>query len=148
MSVALRLPPVRHPPTRRRAVTKATGDPSTTAISGVLFVRYLRPRSVAAFAFVLLLGTAALGVTAAIVAWHLAVRWGIVEDAETLMVELGFETFEIRPDQLLDILLVVAAAGVVVGTILAVVAAILFNLVSWITGGIAFSTRERRAGDG
>lgn len=147
MSIAFRHPAVRHRATRRAAVTAVTADASTPVPSGMLVVRFLRVRSVAAFSFVLLLSTAALGVAAAVVAWHLAARWGIVADVERLMVELGFETFELRPHQLLDVVLVVAAAGVVVGTIVAVVAAVVFNLVSWLTGGIEVTTRQGRDGE-
>ena len=119
--------------------------PRDTDTAGVLFVRFVRLRSVVGFVSVLLLGMAVVGVGTLVLAWHLASRWGLVEDVERLMLELGFESFELRPDQLLDVVLVGAAVGVIVGTLLAVLGAALFNLVSWITGGIELTTRERRS---
>jgi Transmembrane domain of unknown function (DUF3566) len=78
-----------------------------------------------------------------VAAWMLADSAGLVAHVERLMVDLGFETFEFKPAQLLRAALVVAALAVVIGTLVAVLTATIFNIVSRITGGLELFCRGR-----
>lgn len=128
---------------------KTTVGPATTVdterveVPASVVIRRINLRPVAAFAFTFLLVVAILVVGAAIATWMILERAGAIDHMERLIVDLGFETFQIEPAPLLHILVLGAGAAVVVGTVLAVLAAVVFNLVNRFVGGISLSIVER-----
>jgi hypothetical protein len=108
-----------------------------------LVVRRVNLRPVAALALVFLIATGVLAVGAAMVTWMILDHMGLVDHVERLMVDLGFETFDLHGGPLLRVLAIVAGSAVVAGTLLAVVAAAVFNLVNGLVGGLSVRVAER-----
>ncbi len=128
--------------------TRSVRDPSAAvatagAAATTLVLKKVKLRPVAAAAFTFLLAAAALAVGAAILAWTVLNRVGLVDHFEGLMVDLGFETFELHGEPLLRVLLLGAGVAVLAGTVVVVVATALFNLVNRLVGGISLRVVER-----
>lgn len=108
-----------------------------------LVIRRVNLWPVTVLAFVFLLAAAALSVAAATGAWLALNRLGFVDHVERFMVEVGFETFELRGEPLLRVLAIGAGSAVVVGTLLVVLATAVFNLFNRLVGGLSLRVAER-----
>lgn len=106
-------------------------------------VRGVRIRSVAAMAFLFLTLAGVLAVAAGWLLWLLADREGLVGRAERFIEELGFETFEFEPDRILSVGVTLAVGMVVLGTLLAVLAAALLNLIVAAIGGLEVLAEQK-----
>ena len=74
---------------------------------------------------------------AGILLWTLATRTDVIDRIEGVVEDLGaFESFELLPDVILKQALLIGAILTVVATGLTVLAAVLFNLISDLVGGI------------
>ena len=74
---------------------------------------------------------------AGVLLWTLATRTDVIDRIEGVVEDLGaFESFELLPDVILKQALLIGAILTVVATGLTVLAAVLFNLISDLVGGI------------
>ncbi|HEX2062844.1 MAG TPA: DUF3566 domain-containing protein [Acidimicrobiales bacterium] len=108
-----------------------------------LVIRRVNLWPVTVLAFVFLLAAAALAVGAGVVTWIVLNRLGFVDHVERLMVDIGFETFDLRGEPLLRALAIGAGSAVVVGTFLVVLATAVFNLFNRLVGGLSLRIAER-----
>ena len=106
-------------------------------------VRHIEPWSVLKVSLVLYFCAWAIMLFVGVTLWNLAVNSGLVADVEGFVVELfALESFKINADQIFrlaavgGLVLVLAASG------LTVLAAVLFNLISDITGGVRLTVVE------
>ena len=77
--------------------------------------------------------------------WNLAVNSGLVANIENFVVELfALESFTINADQIFRIAAVGGLVLVLAGSGLTVLGAVLFNLISDVTGGVRLTVIERR----
>ena len=75
--------------------------------------------------------------------WNLAVSSGLVVNVENFVVELfALESFKINADQIFRIAAVGGLVLVVAGSGFTVLGAVLFNLISDVTGGVRFTVVE------
>ena len=75
--------------------------------------------------------------------WNLAVSSGLVADVENFVLELfALESFKINADQIFRIAAVGGLVLVLAGSALTVLAAVLFNLISDVTGGVRLTVVE------
>ena len=75
--------------------------------------------------------------------WNLAANSGLVADVEGFVVELfALESFNINADQIFRIAAVGGLVLVLAGSGLTVLAAVLFNLISDVTGGVRLTVVE------
>ena len=75
--------------------------------------------------------------------WNLAVSSGLVDDVENFVVELfALESFTINGDQIFRIAAIGGLVLVVSGSGFTVLGAVLFNLISDVTGGVRFTVVE------
>ncbi len=129
---------------RTRAAEAVTDTDSRAADESTsLVVRRVNLRPVASIAFIVLLGAAVLGVGAAVAIWTILHHLGVVDHVERLMVDLGFDTFQLRGEPLLRAVAIGAALTVVAGTVVVVLATALFNLVSRLVGGLSMRVVQR-----
>jgi hypothetical protein len=83
-------------------------------------------------------------VTAGVLLWNLAQSTGTLDNVEGFFREaFNYDTFKLDSDVLFHALLTLTALFVVAGTGLAVVMAVLFNLIADLTGGIRVTVLER-----
>ncbi len=81
-------------------------------------------------------------IIAGVLLWNAAVRFDVVENVENFIEELGWSHFEFLPDVILRQALLIGGILVVVATGLTVLAAVLFNLISDLVGGIRVTVLE------
>ena len=75
--------------------------------------------------------------------WNLAVNSGLVANVENFVVELfALESFQINADQIFRVAAVGGLVLVLAGSGLTVLGAVLFNLISDITGGVRLTVVE------
>ena len=75
--------------------------------------------------------------------WNLAVNSGLVTDIENFVVELfALESFKVNADQIFRIAAVGGLVLVLAGSGLTVLGAVLFNLISDVTGGVRLTVVE------
>ena len=75
--------------------------------------------------------------------WNLAVNSGLVADVESFVVELfALESFKINADQIFRVAAVGGLVLVLAGSGLTVLGAVLFNLISDVTGGVRLTVVE------
>lgn len=106
-------------------------------------VRHVEPWSVLKVSLVLYFCAWVIMLFVGVTLWNLAVNSGLVADVENFVLELfALESFKINADQIFrlaavgGLVLVVAASG------LTVLGAVLFNLISDVTGGVRFTVVE------
>lgn len=100
-------------------------------------VRRLDPWSVLKVSLVFFLCCYVAGVVAGILLWQLADSTDVIANIESFVMDYGgFETFEFEPGLILQGGLLVGAVLVVLATGLAVLGAVLFNLISDLVGGV------------
>lgn len=106
-------------------------------------VRHLDAWSVLKISFVFYLCVYVVSMVAAVLLWNLADGSGLIENIEGNIEELGaFETFNFEPDKLLQATLLGGAVLAVMATGLTALAAVLFNLIADLVGGIRLTVIE------
>ena len=100
-------------------------------------VRHLDPWSVLKVSLIFYLCGYVVTMVAGILLWNIAERADMIDKLEDFVEELGaYERFELLPDVILERSLLIGAILTVVATGLTVLAAVLFNLISDLVGGI------------
>ena len=106
-------------------------------------VRHVEPWSVLKVSLVLYFCAWAVMLFVGVTLWNLAVNSGLVADVENFAVELfALESFKINPDQIFRIAAVGGLVLVLAGSGLTVLGAVLFNLISDVTGGVRLTVVE------
>ncbi len=106
-------------------------------------VRHVEPWSVLKVSLVLYFCAWAIMLFVGVTLWNLAVNSGLVADVENFVVELfALESFTINADQIFRIAAVGGLVLVLAGSGLTVLAAVLFNLISDVTGGVRLTVVE------
>ena len=84
---------------------------------------------------------------AGVLLWRAAEESGIVDRFESFLIEVGvFETFDIQGETLFRSASVIGVVGVAAASAMAVITAILFNLISDLTGGVRVTVLEEDLG--
>jgi uncharacterized membrane protein (UPF0182 family) len=107
-------------------------------------VAHLAPRSVAKVALLFSLCLWAAGLLAAIMLWLGASAFGLIDNLESFLQDVGFSGFQFVA---LELFAAVALGGLVLvllGTGVAVLATMLFNLISESVGGIRATLADDR----
>jgi len=100
-------------------------------------VRRLDPWSVLKVSLVFYVCTYVVTMVAGVLLWNVAERADMITKLEDFVEELGaYERFELLPDVILQRALLIGAILAIVATGLTVLAAVLFNLISDLVGGI------------
>jgi hypothetical protein len=145
------VPPLPPPPPllRGRSVSRRAGGRRRRAPTGDRLVgrvvRHVDPWSVLKLSLVLYLVVFAIVLTAGVVLWYAASAAGVIHRIERTVKELWqYQSFSLRPLALLRAAGVGGAVLVVVGTGFNVLAAVVFNLVSDLVGGIRVEVVEKQ----
>ena len=106
-------------------------------------VRHIEPWSVLKVSLILYFCAWLVLLFVGVTLWNLAVNSGLVANVENFVVELfALESFRINADQIFRIAAVGGLLLVVFASGLTVLAAVLFNLISDITGGVRLTVVE------
>ena len=106
-------------------------------------VRHVEPWSVLKVSLVLYFCAWAIMLFVGVTLWNLAVNSGLVADVESFVVELfALESFKINADQIFRVAAVGGLVLVLAGSGLTVLGAVLFNLISDVTGGVRLTVVE------
>ena len=106
-------------------------------------VRHVEPWSVLKVSLILYFCAWAIMLFVGVTLWNLAVNSGLVADVESFVVELfALESFKINADQIFRIAAVGGLVLVLAGSGLTVLGAVLFNLISDVTGGVRLTVVE------
>ncbi len=106
-------------------------------------VRHIEPWSVLKVSLILYFCAWAVMLFVGVTLWNLAVNSGLVSNVENFVVELfALESFTINADQIFRIAAVGGLVMVIAGSGLTVLAAVLFNLISDVTGGVRLTVVE------
>ena len=106
-------------------------------------VRHVEPWSVLKVSLVLYFCAWAIMLFVGVTLWNLAVNSGLVADVENFVVELfALESFKINADQIFRAAAVGGLVLVLAGSGLTVLGAVLFNLISDVTGGVRLTVVE------
>ncbi len=106
-------------------------------------VRHVEPWSVLKVSLVLYFCAWAIMLFVGVTLWNLAVNSGLVADVENFVVELfALESFKINADQIFRVAAVGGLVLVLAGSGLTVLGAVLFNLISDVTGGVRLTVVE------
>lgn len=106
-------------------------------------VRHIEAWSVLKVSLLLYLCAWAVMLFVGVTLWNLAVSSGLVSRIENFVVELfALESFQINGDQIFRIAAVGGLLMVLAGSGLTVLAAVLFNLISDVTGGVRLTVVE------
>lgn len=106
-------------------------------------VRRVDPWGVLKVSVVFYLCMYVVAMVAGVILWRLADNAGAIENVEKLILNMGaFETFQFEPDLIFEGAALIGAVLVVVATGLTVLAAVLFNLISDLVGGIRMTVIE------
>lgn len=106
-------------------------------------VRHVEPWSVLKVSLILYFCAWVVMLFVGVTLWNLAVRSELVSKLENLVVELfALESFSINADQIFRIAAVGGLLLVLAGSGLTVLAAVLFNLISDVTGGVRLTVVE------
>ena len=99
-------------------------------------VRHVEPWSVLKVSLIFYFCAWVIMLFVGVTLWNLAVNSGLVDNVENFVVELfALESFKINPDQIFRIAAVGGLVLVVAGSGFTVLGAVLFNLISDVTGG-------------
>lgn len=135
-------PPVRPRPKRREAepaadIPKPRRRQKLVARRVRRVVRRLDPWSVLKVSLVFYICGYVVTMVAGILLWNLAERAEMITKVEDFVEELGaYQSFELLPDVILQRTLLIGAILTIVATGVTVLAAVLFNLISDLVGGI------------
>ncbi len=106
-------------------------------------VRHIEPWSVLKVSVILYFCIWVIMLFVGVTLWNLAENSGLVSNVENFVVELfALESFKINADQIFRIAAVGGLVMVVAGSGLTVLAAVLFNLISDVTGGVRLTVVE------
>ena len=106
-------------------------------------VRHVEPWSVLKVSLILYFCAWVVMLFVGVTLWNLAVNSGLVADVENFVLELfALESFKINADQIFRIAAVGGLVLVLAGSALTVLGAVLFNLISDITGGVRLTVVE------
>ncbi|MCY4666311.1 MAG: DUF3566 domain-containing protein [Acidimicrobiaceae bacterium] len=106
-------------------------------------VRHVEPWSVLKVSLILYFCAWVVMLFVGVTLWNLAVNSGLVANVENFVVELfALESFQINADQIFRIAAVGGLVLVVAGSGLTVLGAVLFNLISDVTGGVRLTVVE------
>jgi hypothetical protein len=105
-------------------------------------LRRIDPLSVLKLSFIFFVCMYGVIVVSSLLVWRVAVTSGVIDDLEEFIVDLGFKDFDFAPDQMFQALMFGGAGMIIVATFLAVLGAVLFNLISDLVGGIKISMIE------
>lgn len=106
-------------------------------------VRHVEPWSVLKVSLILYFCAWAVMLFVGVTLWNLAVNSGLVGDVEGFVVELfALESFKINADQIFRIAAVGGLVLVLAASGLTVLGAVLFNLISDVTGGVRLTVVE------
>jgi hypothetical protein len=109
-------------------------------------IRRLDPWSVLKISLIFYLCGYVVTMVAGVLLWNVADRADMITKVEDFVEELGaYERFELLPDVILEQTLIIGAILVVILTGLTVLAAVLFNLISDLVGGIRVVVIEEDA---
>ena len=107
-------------------------------------LRRIDPLSVLKLAMIFFACMYGVILVSSLLLWRAAISSGIVDDLESFVVDLGFKDFSFAPEQMFRALLFGGAGMIVVATFLAVLGAVLFNLISDLVGGLKISMIEEQ----
>ncbi|NLV55645.1 MAG: hypothetical protein GXY13_08550 [Acidimicrobiales bacterium] len=93
--------------------------------------------------FNVIMALISMGVVALL--WALGNTTGLVEDLEGFLRSSGFDDFRFRGDRMFTQVAVIASILALAGTVMSVLMAALFNLISEMTGGVQFVVIEEVA---
>ncbi len=128
-------PRVTKPPTRTRRQTRARKVQR--------LIRHVEPWSVLKISLIFYFCLWLIFTIAGVMLWSLAVGSGMVDNVEEFIKELfALDTFEFDADKLFRASAIAGLLFVVAGTGFTVLMAVLFNLISDLTGGIRISVVE------
>ena len=106
-------------------------------------VRHVEPWSVLKVSLILYFCAWVIMLFVGVTLWNLAVNSGLVSNVENFVVELfALESFKINADQIFRIAAVGGLVLVLAGSGLTVLGAVLFNLISDVTGGVRLTVVE------
>ena len=106
-------------------------------------VRHIEPWSVLKVSLIIYFCAWAVMLFVGVTLWNLAVGSGLVADVENFVVELfALQSFTINGDQIFRIAAVGGLVLVVAGSGFTVLGAVLFNLISDVTGGVRVTVVE------
>ena len=106
-------------------------------------MRYVEPWSVLKVSLILYFCAWVVMLFVGVTLWNLAANSGLVARIETFVVELfALESFQINADQIFRIAAVGGLVLVLAGSGLTVLGAVLFNLISDVTGGVRLTVVE------
>ena len=106
-------------------------------------VRHIEPWSVLKISLIFYFCAWAIMLFVGVTLWNLAVNSDLVENVEDFVVELfALESFKINADQIFRFAAVGGLVLVVAGSGLTVLGAVLFNVISDITGGVRMTVVE------
>ena len=137
-------------PQRRPAPRSAVGRAYQSRVNRRLrarrvrrLVRHVEPWSVLKVSLILYFCAWAIMLFVGVTLWNLAVNSGLVGDVEGFVVELfALESFKINADQIFRIAAVGGLVLVLAASGLTVLGAVLFNLISDVTGGVRLTVVE------
>ena len=109
-------------------------------------VRHIDPWSVFKISILLYACLYIATMAAGVLLWNAAVGSGIIDRFESFMQDLGFETWELIGDEIFRGASIIGLVLVAAGSALNVVMAILFNLISDLTGGVRLTIIEEDLG--
>ena len=109
-------------------------------------IRHIDPWSVFKISILLYACLYVATIAAGVLLWNAAVGSGIIENLESFMQDLGFETWTLVGDEIFRGASIIGLVLVAAGSALNVVVAILFNLISDLTGGVRVTVIEEDLG--
>lgn len=110
-------------------------------------IRHIDPWSVFKISLILFTCLYIAFMAAGVLLWRAAEESGVVERFESFLTEVGvFETFEIQGDTLFRSASIIGIVMVAAASAIMVVIAILFNLISDLTGGVRVTVLEEDLG--
>lgn len=128
-------------PVRRQVVLRSPRRrPRVRRVTRV--VRHVDPWSVFKVAAVFSLATYVTLMTSGVLLWRVADSTGTVANVERWFTQFGWETFELKGDEIFSASWVIGLFLAVGATGFAVLSATLFNLVSDVVGGVRVSVLE------
>ena len=136
--------PARRPPrTALGRVVRARSARRLRARRVRRLVRHVEPWSVLKVSLIFYFCAWVIMLFVGVTLWNLAVNSGLVDNIENFVVELfALESFKINADQIFRMAAVGGLVLVVAGSGFTVLGAVLFNLISDITGGVRFTVVE------
>ncbi|MCP4960829.1 MAG: DUF3566 domain-containing protein [Actinomycetia bacterium] len=110
-------------------------------------IRHVDPWSVFKVSIILFACMYVAGMASGVLLWSAAVESGIVDQLESFIEDVGvFETFEVDGETIFRGASIIGVVLVAAGAALSVVFAILFNLISDLTGGVRVTVLEEDLG--